>query len=116
MAAKKSAWTRFPHPDKAFDYAGDKLAKAWPALHAGDTEPWATASKDDKVLAAWSLFHAGDFQKAFDAGQMRELGARCITLQEPVVERAIGVLTKPGVELSAAAQALFDVLRESWNL
>jgi LysR family carnitine catabolism transcriptional activator len=45
-------------------------------------------------------------------GQMRELGARCITLRDPVVERAIGVLTKPGVELSAAAQALFDILRE----
>ncbi|WP_338525275.1 LysR substrate-binding domain-containing protein [Pseudomonas batumici] len=43
-------------------------------------------------------------------GQMRELGARCITLRDPVVERAIGVLTKPGHELSAAAQALFDVL------
>jgi hypothetical protein len=25
----KSSWTPFPHPDKAFDYAGDKLAKAW---------------------------------------------------------------------------------------
>jgi len=45
-------------------------------------------------------------------GQMRELGARCITLCDPVVERAIGVLTKPGHELSAAAQALFDVLQE----
>ena len=49
---------------------------------------------------------------ALCAGQMRELGAQCITLRDPVVERAIGVLTKPGVELSAAAQALFDILRE----
>ena len=44
-------------------------------------------------------------------GQMHELGARCITLSDPVIERAIGVLTKPGHELSAAAQALFDTLR-----
>ncbi len=50
---------------------------------------------------------------ALCAGQMRELGGHCITLGEPVVERAIGVLTKPGDELSTAAQALFDVLREA---
>lgn len=48
---------------------------------------------------------------ALCAGQMRELGARCITLRDPVVERAIGVLTNPGHELSSAAQALFDILR-----
>ncbi|WP_413791775.1 MULTISPECIES: LysR family transcriptional regulator [unclassified Pseudomonas] len=49
---------------------------------------------------------------ALCVGQMHELGARCITLSEPVIERAIGVLTKPGHELSAAAQALFDTLRD----
>ncbi|UUQ65260.1 LysR substrate-binding domain-containing protein [Pseudomonas fuscovaginae UPB0736] len=49
---------------------------------------------------------------ALCVGQMRELGARCITLHDPVVERAIGVLTKPGHELSTAAQALFDILLE----
>lgn len=48
---------------------------------------------------------------ALCAGQMHELGAHCIALCDPV-ERAIGVLTKPGHELSAAAQALFDSLRE----
>ncbi|POA59885.1 MULTISPECIES: LysR family transcriptional regulator [unclassified Pseudomonas] len=50
---------------------------------------------------------------ALCAGQMRELGGHCITLGEPVVERTIGVLTKPGEELSTAAQALFDILREA---
>ena len=50
---------------------------------------------------------------ALCAEQMRELGACCITLHEPVVERAIGVLTKPGHELSAAAQAMFDCLLET---
>jgi LysR family carnitine catabolism transcriptional activator len=48
---------------------------------------------------------------ALCVGQMHELGARCITLSDPVIERAIGVLTKPGHELSAAAQAMFDTLR-----
>jgi LysR family transcriptional regulator, carnitine catabolism transcriptional activator len=49
---------------------------------------------------------------ALCVGQMHELGARCITLSDPVIERAIGVLTKPGYELSAAAQALFDTLKD----
>ncbi|WPN65540.1 LysR substrate-binding domain-containing protein [Pseudomonas sp. P9_35] len=49
---------------------------------------------------------------ALCVGQMHELGARCITLSDPVIERVIGVLTKPGYELSAAAQALFDTLRD----
>ena len=43
----KSSWAAFPHPDKAFDYAGDKLAKAWSKLHAGDQEPF----PDDKHVA-----------------------------------------------------------------
>lgn len=50
---------------------------------------------------------------ALCAGQMEELGACCITLRGPQIERTIGVLTKPGHELSAAAQALFDILREN---
>ncbi|MBT2339354.1 MULTISPECIES: LysR family transcriptional regulator [Pseudomonas] len=49
---------------------------------------------------------------ALCVGQMHELGARCITLSDPVIERSIGVLTKPGYELSAAAQALFDTFKE----
>ena len=32
MATKKSSWAKFPHDAKAFDYAGDKLKKSWPAL------------------------------------------------------------------------------------
>ncbi|SEN56559.1 LysR family transcriptional regulator, carnitine catabolism transcriptional activator [Pseudomonas sp. ok272] len=48
---------------------------------------------------------------ALCAEQMRELGAHCITLSDPVIERSIGILTKPGHELSAAAQALFDILK-----
>jgi tetratricopeptide (TPR) repeat protein len=90
MAAKKSSWAKFPHDAKAFDYAGDKLKKAWPALHAGDTEPF----PDDKRAAAliksagkaapkgldaaglaealqdaWRAFHHGDFQQAYEAGE-----------------------------------------------
>ena len=48
---------------------------------------------------------------AWCAARMRALGAHYITVGEPVVARAIGILTKPGHELSAAAQALFDILK-----
>lgn len=90
MATKKSAWAKFPHDAKAFDYAGDKLKKAWPDLHAGDAEPF----PDDKRAAAllkaagkaapkgldapavaaalqdaWRAFHRGDFQLACEAGE-----------------------------------------------
>lgn len=90
MAARKSGWAKFPHDAKAFDYAGDKLKKAWPALHAGDTEPFpddkraaalikaagkaAPKGVDAAALAealqdAWRAFHRGDFQQAFEAGE-----------------------------------------------
>ena len=89
MAPK--AWTAFPRPDKAWDYAGDKLAKAWKDLHAGDQEPYPDEKhvaallkanpklgKDAKAMAAalqdaWRAFHRGDFQQAYDSGV--ELGA-----------------------------------------
>jgi len=90
----KSNWAAFPHPDKAYDYAGDKLAKAWPKLHAGDQEPF----PDDKHIAkllkansalgkdaaktaavlqdAWRAFHRGDFHEAYEAGiGLKALGA-----------------------------------------
>ena len=90
----KSSWAPFPHSDKAFDYAGDKLAKAWPKLHAGDLEPYpdekhvagllkanAALGKDAGKLAAqlqdaWRAFHRGDFHEAHDAGvALKALGA-----------------------------------------
>ena len=43
----KSNWKVFPHADKGFDYAGYKLAKAWPKLHAGDQETF----PDEKHVA-----------------------------------------------------------------
>ena len=83
--AKKS-WAAFPHKDKAFDYAGDKLAKAWSKLHAGDQEPYPDEKhvagllkgnpklgKDAATIAAqlqdaWRDFHRGDFQQAHESG------------------------------------------------
>ena len=90
----KSNWAAFPHPDKAYDYAGDKLAKAWPKLHAGDQEPFPDdkhigklikanpgVGKDSGKIAAalqdaWRAFHRGDFHEAHEAGiGLKALGA-----------------------------------------
>ncbi len=82
----KKGWAKFPHEDKAFDLVGDKLAKAWPKLHAGDQEPFpdgkhvATLFKAQPKLGtdaaavatalqdAWRAFHRGDFEQAFTGG------------------------------------------------
>ncbi len=91
--AKKN-WTVFPNKDKAFDYTGDKLAKAWPKLHAGDQEPYPDEKhvaalikanpklgKDSTSIAvqlqdAWRDFHRGDFQQAYESGiALKALGA-----------------------------------------
>jgi tetratricopeptide (TPR) repeat protein len=90
----KPNWAVFPHPDKAFDYAGDKLAKAWKNLHAGDQEPFPDEKhvaellranpklgKDAGKLAAqlqdaWRAFHRGDFHDAYETGiALKALGA-----------------------------------------
>lgn len=62
---KKQTWTKFPHPDKAFSYAGAALKRNWARLHRGDCEPFPdNAAAQD----AWRAYHAGDFAKAVDIG------------------------------------------------
>lgn len=82
----KKQWAACPIKDKAFDYTGDKLAKAWPKLHAGDQEPFPDEKhvalllkanpklgKDAAAIAAglqeaWRDFHRGEFQRAYETG------------------------------------------------
>jgi len=90
----KSSWAAFPHPDKSFDYAGDKLAKAWPKVHGGDQEPFPDEKQVARLLKAnpklgkdaakiamqlqeaWRAFHRGDFQEAYEGGvALKALGA-----------------------------------------
>lgn len=105
MAGKSSKWAPFPHDAKAFAYAGDALKKAWPALHAGDNEPYPdekraqalidaagkaakgldAASLSTKLQDAWRAFHRGDFQTAFETGE--SLGA----LGASVAVKALGI-------------------------
>ena len=96
MAGKSSKWVAFPHDAKGYAYAGDALKKAWPALHAGDNEPYPDAKRaqamldaagksakgldaaalSTKLQEAWRAFHQGDFQAAFEAGEaLGPLGA-----------------------------------------
>ena len=88
--AAKSAWAAFPHDAKGYAYAGDALKKAWPKLHAGDTEAYPDAKRAAALIAAagkaapkgldadalanalqdaWRAFHRGDFKAAYDAGE-----------------------------------------------
>lgn len=46
---------------------------------------------------------------ALCAPQMRRLGTRCLPLQGPVVERAVGLIMRRGTELSTAAKAMHEV-------
>lgn len=86
--AKHARWATFPYSDPKFDYAGAKLKKAWPKLHAGDCEPFPdkgrvlalleenpalgdatqAAAIADTLADAWRAFHRGDFQQAYEAG------------------------------------------------
>lgn len=96
MAGKQAKWAAFPLDAKTFGYAGDALKKAWPALHAGDAEPYPDAKRAQALIDAagkaakgqdaaglatalqdaWRAFHRGDFQAAFEAGQtLGPLGA-----------------------------------------
>ncbi|PPJ42851.1 MULTISPECIES: hypothetical protein [unclassified Pseudoxanthomonas] len=105
MAAKSSKWAPFPHDAKAYAYAGDALKKAWPALHAGDQEPYPDEKRAKALIVAvgkaakgitaddlaqqlqdaWRAFHRGDFQAAYEAGEaLGPLGAS-------VAVKAIGI-------------------------
>ena len=69
--AKKSAWTAFPYPEKAYQYTAASLKKSWDRLHRGDCEPF---PKDAAVVEAWIAYHAGDFAGALAQGLA---AARC---------------------------------------
>lgn len=95
----KSNWKAFARADKNYDYAGEKLAKAWPKLHAGDQEAYpdekhvakllkanpsvakSVGAKDAAKIAvalqdAWRAFHRGDFHEAYESGlALKALGA-----------------------------------------
>jgi tetratricopeptide (TPR) repeat protein len=95
----KSKWTAFPHPSKAFAYAGDALRKGWDKLHHGDCEPF---PRDPAAQEAWRLFHQGEFSAAVAKGLAA--GGAGIT----AANKAQAIYAN-GVEPSEAAKiALFE--------
>ncbi len=101
----KLKWAPLPSPSKNYDYPGDKLAKAWDKLHAGDQEPFPTPERIAKLLKAnpklgkpaqaerlaerlaeaWRAYHRGDFGLAYEEGTA--LGA----LGAVVAGKAMGI-------------------------
>lgn len=100
-----SAWKKFPYPNAAFDYAGNALKKAWPALHAGDQEPYPDAKTlkkldlggdiDAKSVAqrleeAWRAFHSGQFKMAVEvADALGAPGAACASKAQGIYASAL---------------------------
>ncbi|TRZ89322.1 MAG: hypothetical protein D4R84_17970 [Rhodocyclaceae bacterium] len=60
-----AGWRKFPHPDKAYEYEGTALRKAWPRLHRGDCEDYPPGAK---LQDAWRAYHRGDFEESFSLG------------------------------------------------
>jgi len=136
----KKAWATFPHDSKAFDYAGDKLAKHWDALHAGDCEPFPDADRVAAVLKkhpkagkaaeaakiaealqqAWRDYHKGNFQAAFEAGEklgpigasvaVKAAGIHAVYLLDDEKEQL-----KCWEQLSGMAEAAAGVLPDECN-
>jgi hypothetical protein len=97
MAAAK--WKAFPHPAKAYTYAGEALKKNWDRLHRGDCEPF---PKEPAVQQAWRHFHAGQFAEAVAAG-LEAGGAGITAANKAQAIHANGVEPK-----DAAKLALFE--------
>lgn len=136
----KQAWAKFPHESKSFDYAGDKLAKHWDRLHAGDCEafpdpthlaavlkkhPKAGKAADAAAIAeslqtAWRDYHRGHFQAAFEAGEalgalgasvaVKAAGIHAVYLLEDEKEQL-----KRWEQLTAMAEAAAAVLPDDPN-
>ncbi|MDQ3205656.1 MAG: hypothetical protein M3Q40_03960 [Pseudomonadota bacterium] len=122
--APATRWIAFPHDAKAFAFPGDKLAKAWPRLHAGDLEAYPDEKRAAALVAAsgkaapkgmdaaalalalqdgWRAFHRGDFQQAFEAGQ--QLGPAAASL----AVKAIGIHATYLVQQPAAQLERFQL-------
>ena len=93
MAAPK--WKAFPHPAKAFTYAGEALKKHWDKLHRGDCEPF---PKEPAVQDAWRHFHQGKFAEGVVAG-LEAGGAGITAANKAEAIYANGVETKEAAKI-----------------
>ena len=66
--AAKGKWVAFPHPAKAFGFAGEALKKNWGELHRGDCEPWPKDAGFSEALVhlpGWKLVRTDKVAKTF---------------------------------------------------
>jgi tetratricopeptide (TPR) repeat protein len=61
----KGGWSKFPYPEKSYEYEGAALKKSWSRLHRGDCEPFPAEAS---IQEAWRAFHRGDFGSAIEQG------------------------------------------------
>jgi tetratricopeptide (TPR) repeat protein len=100
MAAAK--WKAFPHPAKAFIYAGEALKKSWENLHRGDCEPFPA---DPRAQEAWRLFHQGKFAEAQSAG-LAAGGAGITAANKAQAIYANGVEPKDAAKIALFEEAM----------
>lgn len=115
------AWKKFPHPDKAFSYAGAALKKNWARLHRGDCEPF---PDDAKVQDAWRAYHAGDFGTAVEIGLAcgmagynvaNKAAAICANYLESNEERKLGLFLEVAGRCEEQQKAMPDCAN-AWYL
>src|SRR5258706_4630544 len=98
----KTKWTDFPHPSKAFSYAGDALKKNWDKLHKGDCEPF---PKDAGVQEAWRLFHQGEFAAAVARG-LEAGGAGITAANKAQAIYANGVEARQAIQIAVFEEVM----------
>ena len=95
-------WKSFPHPSKAYVYAGEALKKNWDRLHRGDCEPY---PKDAAAQEAWRLFHQGRFAEAVEAG-LAAGGAGVTAANKAQAIYASGVETKDAAKVALLEEVM----------
>ena len=95
-------WKAFPHPSKAYVYAGEALKKNWDRLHRGDCEPY---PKDPAAQEAWRLFHQGRFAEAVEAG-LAAGGAGVTAANKAQAIYASGVETKDAAKVALLEEVM----------
>jgi len=95
-------WKSFPHPSKAYVYAGEALKKNWDRLHRGDCEPY---PKDAAAQEAWRLFHQGKFAEAVEAG-LAAGGAGVTAANKAQAIYASGVETKEAAKVALLEEVM----------
>lgn len=99
-------WSDFPYAGE-YLFDSERLAQAWPRLHAGDAEP---LPRDPAVMQAWVLCHQGAFQAAAQAGLAAggdglTVATKAMTIQATYLESVESARLELLLEVAALAEA-----------